>query len=170
VRPRSRQTGLGALAVVALVSVSGCSDSGTPSAPVPPRPAQSAAKPAAPAPPPAPAAVPAPYAYETKGRRDPFRPLIKPRVETARVRAKTGLAALDVKELKLAGIIWGGRGYYALVETPNGAGYVVRPNDTVGEDARVAKITSDAVMFEVRTSPVPQSQARLVELRLRKEE
>ena len=113
-RPRSRQTGLGALAVVALVSVSGCSDSGTPSAPVPPRPAQSAAKPAAPAPPPAPATVPAPYAYEAKGRRDPFRPLIKPRVETARVRAKTGLAALDVKELKLAGIIWGGRGYYAM--------------------------------------------------------
>ena len=167
-RPPSRQTGLGALAVVVLVSVSGCSDSGTPSAPVPPRPAQSAAKPAAPAPPPAPATVP--YTYEVKGRRDPFRPLIKPRVETARARPKTGLAALDVKELKLAGIIWGGRGYYALVEAPNGAGYVVRLNDTVGEDARVAQITSDAVMFEVRTSPVPQSQARLVELRLRKEE
>lgn len=167
-RPRSRQTGLGALAVVVLVSVSGCSDSGTPSAPVPPPPAQSAAKPAAPAPPPAPVAVP--YTYEMKGRRDPFRPLIRPRMETARARPKTGLAALDVKELKLAGIIWGGRGYYALVEAPNGAGYVVRLNDTVGEDARVAKITADAVMFEVRTSPVPQSQARLVELRLRKEE
>jgi len=169
VRPRSRQTGLGALAVVALVSVSGCSDSGTPSAPVPSRPAQSAAaKPVVPAPPPAPATPP--YVYEVKGRRDPFRPLIKPRVETAKARPKTGLAALDVKELKLAGIIWGGRGYYALVEAPNGAGYVVRLNDAVGEDARVAKITSDAVLFEVRTSPVPQSQARLVELRLRKEE
>jgi len=80
------------------------------------------------------------------------------------------LAALDVKELKLAGIIWGGRGYFALVEAPNGAGYVVRLNDVVGDDARVAKITADAVMFEVQTSPVPQSQARLVELRLRKEE
>jgi Tfp pilus assembly protein PilP len=168
VRPRSRQTGLGALAVVALVSVSGCSDSGAPPAPVPPRPAQTAAKPAPAAPPPAP--VTAPYVYEAKGRRDPFRPLIRPRVETAKARPKTGLAALDVKELKLAGIIWGGRGFYALVEAPNGAGYVVRLNDTVGEDARVAKITSDAVMFEVRTSPVPQSQARLVELRLRKEE
>jgi Tfp pilus assembly protein PilP len=168
VRPRSRQTGLGALAVVVLVSVSGCSDSGAPPAPVPPRPAQTAAKPAAAAPPPAPAT--APYVYEAKGRRDPFRPLIRPKVETAKARPKTGLAALDVKELKLAGIIWGGRGYYALVEAPNGAGYVVRLNDTVGEDARVAKITSDAVMFEVRTSPVPQSQARLVELRLRKEE
>jgi len=169
VRPRSRQTGLGALAVVALVSVSGCSDSGTPSAPVPPRPAQTAAaKPAPPVPQPA-SAVP-PYAYEAKGRRDPFRPLIRPRVETARTRPKTGLAALDVKELKLAGIIWGGRGYFALVEAPNGAGYVVRMNDIIGEDARVAKITSDAVMFEVQTSPVPQSQARQVELRLRKEE
>ena len=167
-RPRSRQTGLGALAAVVLVSVSGCSDSGAPPAPVPPRPAQTAARPAAPAPPPAPAA--APYAYERRDRRDPFYPLIRPRVETAKARPKTGLAALDVKELKLAGIIWGGRGYYALVEAPNGAGYVVRLNDTVGEDARVAKITSDAVMFEVRTSPVPQSQARQVELRLRKEE
>lgn len=168
-RPRSRQTGLGALAVVALVSVSGCSDSGTPSAPAPPRPAQTAAaKPAPPVPQPAPA-VP-PYAYEAKGRRDPFRPLIRPRVETARTRPKTGLAALDVKELKLAGIIWGGRGYFALVEAPNGAGYVVRMNDIIGEDARVAKITSDAVMFEVQTSPVPKSQARQVELRLRKEE
>jgi Tfp pilus assembly protein PilP len=170
VRPRSRPTGLGTLAVVALVGMSGCSDSGTPSAPTPPRPAQSAA--AKPAPPPAPPPAPAvaPYAYAAKGRRDPFQPLIKPRVETAKARPKTGLAALDVKELKLAGIIWGGRGYFALVEAPNGAGYVVRLNDTVGDDARVAKITAEAVMFEVRTSPVPQSQARLVELRLRKEE
>ena len=151
-----------------LVGMSGCSDSGTPGPPLPPRPVASAAKPAPPAPPPAPATPP--YVYEAKGRRDLFRPLIKPRVETARVRPKTGLAALDVKELKLAGIIWGGRGYFALVEAPNGSGYVVRLNDTVGEDARVAKITPDAVMFEVRTSPVPQAQARLVEIRLRKEE
>jgi Tfp pilus assembly protein PilP len=108
--------------------------------------------------------------YEAKGRRDPFRPLIRPRVETVKARPKTGLAALDVKELKLAGIIWGGRGYFALVEAPNGAGYVVRLHDVVGDDARVSRITADAVTFEVRTSPVPQSQARLVELRLRKEE
>lgn len=167
-RPRSRQTGLGVLAAVALVSMGGCSDSGTPSAPAPPRPAQAVAKPAPP--PSAPAPAVAPYAYETKGRRDPFRPLIRPRVETVKARPKTGLAALDVKELKLAGIIWGGSGYYALVEAPNGAGYVVRLNDTVGEDARVAKITPDAVMFEVRTSVAPQAQARLVEIRLRKEE
>ena len=169
-RPRSRQTVLAALALAVLVGVAGCSDSGSPTVPFVPRPAQpAAAKPAAPAPPPAPAAPP--FTYEARGRRDPFRPLIAPRVETVKKdRPKTGLAALDVKELKLAGIVWGGRGFYALVEAPTGAGYVVRVNDVVGEDARVAKITSDGVTFEVRTSPVPQSQARLVELRLRKEE
>lgn len=168
-RPRNRQTILAALALVALVGVSGCSDSGTPNPPVPPRPAPAAAaKPAAPAPLPAPAP---PYSYEAQGRRDPFRPLIAPRTtEVARTRPKTGLAALEPKELKLTGIIWGGRGFYALVEAPNGAGYVVRVNDVVGENARVAKITSDVVTFEERMGPVPQSQARLVELRLRKEE
>lgn len=170
-RPRNRQTVLGVFALLVLVgvSVSGCSDSGTPSVPGPSRPAPAAAaKPAAPVPPPAPA--PPPFSYEAKGRRDPFRPLIAPRTEVVRTRPKTGLAALEPKELKLTGIIWGGRGFYALVEAPNGAGYVVRVNDVVGENARVAKITSDVVTFEERMGPVPQSQARLVELRLRKEE
>jgi Tfp pilus assembly protein PilP len=98
-----------------------------------------------------------------------------PRVETT-VRGKCqpgqpGLGCLDVKELKLAGIIWGQRGYYALVEAPNGAGYVLRVNDTVGEGARVAKIASEIVTFEVKGGIGPQAQqARVVELRLRKEE
>ena len=168
-RPRSRQAVLAPLALAVFVGAGGCSDSGSPTAPSPPRPAQpAAARPAVPAPSPAPAP---PFTYEAKGRRDPFRPLIAPRVETPKKdRPKTGLAALDVKELKLAGIVWGGRGFYALVEAPTGAGYVVRVNDVVGDDARVANITSEGVTFEVRTSPVPQSQARLVELRLRKEE
>jgi Tfp pilus assembly protein PilP len=172
VHPRSRQDLLGAIALAALVGLIGCSDGGAPSAPQAPKPAQApAAKPAVPAA--APAPVVAAYVYETKNRRDPFRPLIMPKVETPRGRCqpgKPGLECIDVKELKLAGIVWGQRGYYALVEGPNGAGYVVRVNDAVGGDARVAKITSDAVTFEVRNASVPQAQARAVELRLRKEE
>jgi Tfp pilus assembly protein PilP len=99
--------------------------------------------------------------------------LIAPRVEKPRGKCQPGqpgLGCLDVKELKLAGIVWGQRGYYALVEAPNGAGYVVRVDDTVGVDARVTKITSDAVTFEMKNGSVPQAQARAVELRLRKEE
>jgi Tfp pilus assembly protein PilP len=108
--------------------------------------------------------------YEARARRDPFVPLIAPRA-AVRAKPKTGLAALAVNELKLAGIIWEQRGYYALVEAPNGVGYVLRINDSVGEDARVAKITPDAVTFEIKGGvPLPQARARLVELRLRKED
>ena len=170
--PRSRRDLLGAIALAALLGVGGCSDGGSPSAPQAPKPAQGAvAKPAAP-PPPTPAS--AVYAYETKGRRDPFRPLIMPRVESPRGKCQPGqlgLGCLDVKELKLSGIVWGQHGYYALVEAPTGAGYVLRVNDTVGEGARVTKISSDIVTFEVKGGPAPQAQqARMVELRLMKEE
>lgn len=170
--PRSRQDLLGAIALAALIGLSGCSDGGTPSAPQAPRPAQApAVKPAEPAA--APEQAKAVYAYETKNRRDPFRPLITPRVEAPRGKCQPGqpgLGCVDVKELKLAGVVWGQRGYYALVEAPNGAGYVVRVNDAVGADARVAKITPDAVTFEVKSGSVPQVQVRAFELRLRKEE
>jgi len=172
VRPRrSRQRLLGLTALALAASLAACSDSGTPSAPGSAKPAgPAAAKPAAPAV--SPVAAAPPFVYEARGRRDPFRPLITPRVETAKSRPKTGLAALDLKELKLAGIVWERRGFYALVEAPNGAGYVVRVNDTVGEDARVAKITPEAVTFEVKSNlPVPtNTPARTVEIRIRKEE
>ncbi|MFB3818802.1 MAG: pilus assembly protein PilP [Candidatus Methylomirabilales bacterium] len=173
-RPRRSSVGaLGPLALVLAVGLTGCPGGGAPTPPPGGRPAPAAAKPAAPpVVPPAPASE---YVYETKGRRDPFRPLITPRVQTAapKARPKTGLASLEVHELKVAGIVWERRGYYALVEAPNGAGYVLRVNDVIGEDARVRKITPEAVTVEV-TSPTPMpvrpTPARLVELRLRKEE
>ena len=158
-----------ALGLVVVLAVSGCSDGGAPSAPPPARPAQAAAaKSAAPA---APAVPPPPYVYEARGRRDPFRPLIAPRVAESKAQPKTGLAALEVNELKLAGIVWEQRGFFALVEAPNGAGYVLRVNDRVGEGARVTTITQEGVTFEMKaTTPLPQTPPRLVELRLRKEE
>lgn len=158
-----------ALSLAVVLAVSGCSGGGAPSAPPPARPAQAAAaKSAAPA---APAVPPTPFVYEAKDRRDPFRPLIAPRVAESRTQPKTGLAALEVNELKLAGIVWERRGFFALVEAPNGAGYVLRINDRVGEGARVTKITPEGVTFEMKaTTPLPQTPPRLVELRLRKEE
>lgn len=109
--------------------------------------------------------------YEARGRRDPFRPLIAARVVEPKTRPKIGLASLQVNELKLAGIIWEPRGFLALVEAPNGAGYVLRVNDVIGGEARVARITPEAVTFEVQGAvTIAQARARLVELRLRKEE
>ncbi|MEK6718706.1 MAG: hypothetical protein AABZ16_14575, partial [candidate division NC10 bacterium] len=97
-----------ALGLVVALAQSGCSGGGTPSSP-PSAPASqaAAAKPAVPAAP----AVPArPYVYEARDRRDPFRPLIASRVVETRTQPKTGLAALEVNELKLAGIVWEQRG------------------------------------------------------------
>ncbi len=160
------------LGLVVALAQSGCSGGGTPSAP-PSAPVSQAAvaKPAAPAAPAAPAVPARPYVYEARDRRDPFRPLIASRVVETRTQPKTGLAALEVNELKLAGIVWEQRGFFALVEAPNGAGYVLRVNDRVGEGARVTKITPEGVTFEMKaTTPLPQAPPRLVELRLRKEE
>lgn len=182
--PRSSSRGLDVplrcvpvLAVVMVLGLSGCSGESTPATTPPPRPSQPQAAVATPAvAAPAPKPVVPPFVYEAKGRRDPFRPLIAPRLVETKSRPRTGLAALEVNELKLAGIIWEQRGYFALVEAPNGSGYVLRVNDTVGGDARVTRITPEAVTFEVgagmRGGPTPPQlgKMRVVELRLRKEE
>ncbi len=172
---RSKHLALGAL--VLMLALAGCSgDSGAPSAPSGPAPGPPAK--AVPAGPPAKAAQAAPppapvYAYEAKGRPDPFKPLIMPRVEKPKVPKKIvkETDALSVNELKLAGIVWDRRGYFALVEAPNGRGYVLRVNDTIGEDTKVTKITPDTVTFEIKMeTPLPQARTRQVELTLKKEE
>ena len=166
------------LAAALAVGISACSGDEAPSPPPPPRPAAPPAA-AAPAPAAAPAVAPAAPAvafnYEAKGRRDPFRPLIAPKVASPAKRVRPGLPGLRVAELKLTGIIWGGRGYYALIEAPDGKGYVLRQNDLVGEDAdesaRVSKIAPDGVTFDVQgVVQTPSARTRVVELRLRKEE
>jgi hypothetical protein len=79
-----------------------------------------------------------PLAYEAKGRRDPFSPVPPAAVE------KVGL---DVGSLKLAGIIRGS-GLLALVEAPDGLGYIVKPGDTLG-NGRITDITPSSVTFAV---------------------
>ncbi len=164
---RSKREALGSLALVGALVLGGCSGGGGPSAPQPARPVQPpAATPAVSAPPSAPA--PPPYVYEVKDRRDPFRPLIQPRVAAVPTKRRIGPS---VDELKLKGVVWDRRGAYALVEAPNGAGYVLHVNDTIGEDTRVAQITPELVAFEVKSAGAgPGVPLRRVELRLKKEE
>lgn len=136
----------------------------------PPAPAGGPAKPAAAAP----AAKPAALAYDAKGRRDPFVALVRPKVTEDGKKPCVGLECPRVEDLRLVGIIWQDRAYYALVELPNGQGYVIRVNSRVGRDAdaaRVTKITKDAVIFEIKPeAQATRPQVRTVELRLRKEE
>jgi hypothetical protein len=162
----------------ALVGLAGCGSPAPP--PAPPRPAvpQPAAVPAAPvAPAPGPAApaaatvakpgapslvppapdVPKPTQalYAAKGRRDPF-VVIEPKVE------KTSGGGLAVAMTRLTGIVRGAQSL-ALIETPEGIGYILRTGDTLG-DGRLVEIGADTVVFTV--APKPGSTSNRVVLKL----
>lgn len=118
---------------------------GSPPPPPPPPPAPPARAPSAPtALPKAPELPPlAPKAYEVKGRRDPFRSLGG---------ATEGPKGLTVASVKLVGIIQGRGGPLALVETPDGLGYILRTGDLIG-DGKLLEIGSDSVTFNVTSRP-----------------
>lgn len=152
---------IGAACLAAALAVGGCGGS-APSSPtaatVPAANAASAANTATAAqvaavePPgaPKPAALPkeppagpplAPLNYDAKGRRDPFVPV-------SLVKEKAGLS---VTSLKLAGVIRG-RTLLALVESPDGLGYILKSGDSLG-DGRVTDITQSSVTFAVAAKP-----------------
>jgi Tfp pilus assembly protein PilP len=92
--------------------------------------------------------------YQSRGRRDPFRP---PRVKAAET--------LSIAHLKLTGIAREANSYYALVESDSspGMGYIIREHDVV-DSAKVVKITKDSVVFELRTkNPEGKLLARYIE-------
>ncbi len=78
--------------------------------------------------------------YEPKGRRDPFEAL-----EGAQ---GAGGGGSLVATAKLTGIVRSTRATLALVETPEGIGYILKPGDTLG-DGRLLEIGSDSVVFQV---------------------
>jgi len=79
-----------------------------------------------------------PLAYDAKGRRDPFVPVTL---------AKEKASGLSVTTVKLVGVIQG-RTLLALVEAPDGLGYILKPGDVLG-DGRVTDVTQRSVTFSV---------------------
>jgi Tfp pilus assembly protein PilP len=122
--------------------------------PPPPVKAPAAAQPATPAEqaPPAEVVVAVPK-YDAKGRRDPF--------ETLEVREGSG--GLTVAATRLTGIVRSKRVALALVEAPDGIGYILKPGDTLG-DGRLLEIGSDSVVFVV--APKTGAPSNRVVLRL----
>ena len=117
-------------------------------------------KPAAPGQPVASVVVPPPampesprVGYDRKGRRDPFEVL----------EVRQGAKGVTVSSAKLTGIVRGNGSPLALVETPEGLGYILRTGDTLG-DGRLLEIGQDTVVFGV--VPAPGENANRVVLRL----
>lgn len=130
----------GLIVVVGLAAMMVACGGGTPT---PPPTAVTSAAPAAPAPvvrpkePDAGKALP-PMAYEPKGRRDPFTPIFLGKDNVG----------LSVSSVKLTGVVGGRGGLMALVEAPDGIGYILKPGDALG-DGRVSGITPTSVTFAV---------------------
>ena len=120
--------------------------------PAPPKPSASSQPAAAAQAVPTEVAVAVPK-YDAKGRRDPF--------ETLEVREGSG--GLSVAATRLTGIVRSNRSALALVEAPDGIGYILKPGDTLG-DGRLLEIGSDSVVFLV--APKTGAPSNRVVLRL----
>lgn len=89
--------------------------------------------------------------YEPNGRRDPF--------VVQDVRREGG--GLMVSSTRLTGIVRNSRSALALVEAPDGIGYILRPGDTLG-DGTLMDIGLDNVVFAVAAKPgVPATRVVL---------
>jgi len=120
------------------------------------------------------------YAYDPKGKLDPFQPIFvtQPREATKaakRVRdrklPRTPLQKIDVSQLKVSGIIIDPTGNKALAEDPSGKGYVITKGTYVGSNfGRVKKILKDRIIVEEEVEDAFTGQMTLqpVELRLQK--
>ena len=82
------------------------------------------------------------YSYNPEGRRDPFYSILQ-------ITEKRGesllppLQRLGLLQLKLIGVVWGGFGYNAMLQSSDGKGYTVRTGTVVGPNQGVVKeITS----------------------------
>ena len=100
------------------------------------------------------------WQYNVKGRRDPFVPLIGTEL------SRSGKAShLSVENMTLIGILWGDRGYYALVKDGVDQGYILKRGDRV-VGGKVAQINRQGVIFEMTQAGVVTKY----ELRLQEKE
>ena len=128
-----------------------------------PAPAATVSKPAAPSP--APPSGPAPtqalpgttvatatpttegYAYDPKSRRDPFQSLTRMLKVDKKNLEMPPLQRVQISDLKLLGIIWGGYGYYGLIQTPDGKGYTVKEGMLMGTNNGVITTITDKAII-----------------------
>lgn len=89
------------------------------------------------------------FRYLPANRRDPFISIL---VTTEGRRSLENLPPLQrtqIDDLRVIGIIWGGYGLSAMIQTPDGKGYSIRRGTLIGPNrGRVIRITKRFVMVE----------------------
>ena len=113
------------------------------------------------------------YSYNPSGRIDPFAPLIQTDTKKAKTGDRPPLERHNISEFKLAGIVWGGFGYNAMLEGPDGKGYFVRVGTILGPNGGIIKkITQNAMIIEEKFKTYTGDTERkeiVVELRKKQE-
>ncbi len=112
------------------------------------------------------------YSYDPKSRRDPFQSLTKI-IKTASLQSQMPpLQRVQISDMKLLGIMWGGYGYYGLIQTPDGKGYTVKDGMLLGTNNGVIKtITDKAIIVSEPTIDIAgRKSTKEVELLLRPRE
>lgn len=113
------------------------------------------------------------YSYAPGGRRDPFAVMLPSGREPKEdLRNLPPLQRVSLSELNLIGIIWGGFGYTAMVQTSDGKGYTVRPGTRLGSNNGVVDsiTTSAIVIHEHLTDVYGNKQTREIVMRLHPKE
>lgn len=101
------------------------------------------------------------YVYLPEGRRDPFLAMLRDAGSGGGAQGGTAevnlppLQRTPVAELTVIGIVWGGFGYMAMVQTPDGKGYTVQRGARIGNNnGIVSAITEKAVIVEERFTDI----------------
>jgi len=114
------------------------------------------------------------YSYNPGGRRDPFAPIIVKETKKAKAGDRPPLERYNLTEYKLSGIVWGGFGYNAILEGPDGKGYFVRTGTILGPNRGVVKkITQNTLVVEEKFKNYAGETERkeiIIELRKKQEE
>lgn len=112
------------------------------------------------------------YTYDPKSRRDPFQSLTRlVKIDKTRLEIPP-LQRVQLSDLKLLGIMWGGYGYYGLVRTPDGKGYTVKEGMLMGtNNGVISTITDKAVIVSEPSMDITGNKStKDVEILLRPQE
>lgn len=113
------------------------------------------------------------YVYESKGRRDPFLPVIVVQKEKPHRKKKANpIENADLDELKLIAILSdASHQYYAMISLPDGKAYTVRKGTIIGlNEGRIESITKDSVLIREQVKDYKgQPKIKDTILKLRKE-
>jgi Tfp pilus assembly protein PilP len=112
------------------------------------------------------------YAYDARGRRDPFTSLIAiAKEKQLRKKSPNPMENFAVNDIRLSAIAWDKNHYYALITLPDNKSYTITEGMTLGLfGGKVEKITKDSVMVREQIRDYRgQLKTQDTILRLRKE-